>query len=124
MPEHMRDHAVETGFGGGTVQFLADRVGGQAAALVGEQEVSEFAGARVSQRAAWGAGFGDPVDDLKGFVVDGHHPLVEQFAERHFQPGALPGDLVHAVQLERGQLADAQPGGAQEQQSVGDQPVR
>ncbi len=52
------------------------------------------------------------------------HPLGEQLAQRHLQPGALAGDLVHAVEFEVPQLADAHPGRAQQQGRAGTQPVR
>ena len=93
-------------------------------ALVGEQEVGQLPGPRVAQRPARRPVLGDPVDDLDGLLVDRHHPLGEQLAQRHFQPGARAGDLVHAVQFEHGELADAHPGGAHQQQRVGAQPVR
>jgi hypothetical protein len=120
----MGHDAVQAGFGGSAVQFVADGLGRDAAALVGEQEVSHLPGAGMAQRPARGPVLGDPVDDLDRLVVDRHHPLGEQLAQRHLQPGARAGDLVHAVQLERGELADPHPGGAQEQQRVGAQPVR
>ena len=50
MPELMGHHAVQPGFGGGAVQLIAQSVCGDAAALVGEQEVGQLAGARVAQR--------------------------------------------------------------------------
>jgi hypothetical protein len=77
---------------------------------VGDQEVGELAGARVAQRPARGAAGGDPVDQDEGLLVDRHHPLGEQLAQRDLQPGAGAGNLVHAVQLEDGQLADPHPG--------------
>ena len=39
VPELVGHHAVQAGFGGGAAQFVAQGVGGDAAALVGEQEV-------------------------------------------------------------------------------------
>jgi hypothetical protein len=67
---------------------------------------------------------GDPVEQVEGFLVDRHHPFGVQLAQRHLQPGAGAGDLVHAVQFEVEQLADAHPGGPQQQQRVGAEPVR
>ena len=64
---------------------------------------------------------GDLVDQGEGFLVDRHHPLSVQLAEGDFQPGPGAGHLVHAVQLEVEQLADAHPGGPQEQQRAGGQ---
>jgi hypothetical protein len=66
----------------------------------------------------------DPVDQLKGLLVDGHHPLGVELAQRDFQPCPRAGNLVHAVQFQIDQLADAHPGGPQQQQRVGAQPVR
>ena len=124
VPELVRHHAVQARLGGRAVQLLAQRVRGDAAALVGEQEVGHLPGPRVAQRPARRAVRGDPVDDLDGLLVNRHHPLGEQLAQRDLQPGPGPGDLVHAVQLEVGQLADAHPGGPHQQQRVGTQPVR
>ncbi len=59
-----------------------------------------------------------------GLLVQGHHSFGLQLAERHLQPRALAGDLVHAVQFQVDQFADAQPGGALQQQRIGGQPVR
>ena len=117
-------YPVQPGFGGGAVQLIAQSVCGDAAALVGEQEIGQLAGARVAQRPARGAIGGDPVDDLDGLLVDGHHPLGQQLAQRDLQPGPGPGDLVHAVQLQVGELPDAHPGSPQQQQRVGVKPVR
>ena len=91
---------------------------------MGEQELDRLAGARVRQRPAGRAVRDDPVDQVEGLVVDGHHPLGVQLAQRDLQPGPGAGDLVHAVQFQVEQLADAHPGGAQQQQRVGAQPVR
>jgi hypothetical protein len=76
----------------------------------------------VRQRPAGGAPGDDPIQDDEGLVVEGDHAFGAEFAQRHLQPGAVPGDLVHAVQLEVAQLTQAQPGGAGEQQRVGVQP--
>jgi hypothetical protein len=66
----------------------------------------------------------DPVDDIEGLVIDRHHPLGVQLAQGHLQPASRAGNLVHAVQFEVEKLPDAHPGGAQQQQGVGAQPVR
>jgi hypothetical protein len=66
----------------------------------------------------------DPVDDVEGLVVDRHHPLGVQLAQGDLQPGSRAGNLVHAVQFEVEELTDAHPGGAQQQQRVGAQPIR
>ncbi len=105
-------------------QLLPQRIRRHAAALVGEQEVGQLARPRVAQRPARRAVPEDPVDELDGFLVDGHHPLGEQPAQRDLQPGAGAGDFVYAVQVQVGQLADAHPGGPHQQQRAGAQPVR
>ena len=46
-----------------------------------------------------------------------------QLAQRHLQPGALAGDLVHAVQFEVDELTDAQTGRSLQQQRIGGQPL-
>ena len=107
---------------GGAGELLTQRLRGQAAALVDEQELGGPAGARVRQRPAGGAPGDDPIQDDEGLVVEGHHAFGAEFAQWHLQPGAVPVDLVHAVQLEVAQLTQAQPGGAGEQQRVGVQP--
>ena len=124
MSELVGHYAVQPRFGGGSVQLIAQSICGDAAALVGEQEVGLLAGARVAQWPAWGAVGDDPVDEPGGFLVDGDHPLGEQLAQRDFQPGAGAGDLVHAVQLQVDEFADAHAGGPQQQQRVGVKPVR
>ena len=124
MPELVGHHIVQASIGGGAVQLGAQRARRHAAALVGEQEVGQLAGARVAQRPARRAVLSDPVDEREGFLLDGHHPLGEQLAQRDLQPGAGAGDLVHAVQFQVGQLADAHPGGPHQQQRVGVKPVR
>ena len=88
---------------------------------MGEQELGGPAVPRVGQRAAGGADLGDLVDQVEGFLVERDHPLGVELAERHFQPGAGAGDLVHAVKFEVEQFADAQPAGALQQQRGGGQ---
>ena len=56
-------------------------------------------GARVRQRPPGRAVGDDAVDQRDGFLVEGHHAFGVQLAQRHFQPCALAGDLVHAVQF-------------------------
>ena len=77
---------------------------------------------RGRQRPAGGAPGDDPVHDDERFVVEGHHAFGAELAQRHLQPGAMPVDLVHAVQLEIAQLPQPQPSGPGEQQRVGVQP--
>jgi hypothetical protein len=87
--------------------------------LVHEQEVDWSTGARVRQRPTAGATGHDAVDHGDGFLVQGHHPFAGQLAQRHFQPAAVPVDLVHAVQFQVAQFADAYSGGAGQKQRVG-----
>ncbi len=105
-------------------EHVAQLVDGDAAAVVGEQELGGPPGAGVRQRPARGAVGDDAVDQGDGLLIERHHPFGVQLAERHLQPGTLPGDLVHAVEFEVDQFPDAQPGGALQQQRVGGQPVR
>ena len=58
-----------------------------------------------------------------GFVVEGNHAFGVEFAERNFEPGAVPGDLVNAVELEIQQFTDAQPDCSGEEQCVGGEAV-
>lgn len=44
--------------------------------------------------------------------LSGNHAFGLELAERDLQSRALPGDLVHAVELEVEQLADTQSAGA------------
>ncbi len=64
----------------------------------------------------------DAVDQRDGFVVQWHHAFGVQLAQRHLQPRALTGDLVHAVQFQVDELADAQTGRALQQQCISGQP--
>ena len=93
------------------------------AAVVGEEKLDQAAGLGVGERTAGGALGHDPVDEGERLLVERHHPLRLELAERHLEPGAGACDLVHAVELEVEQLADPQPGRALQQQRVGAQPV-
>ena len=84
----------------GVGKFFAQRAGGDASALVHQQEVDRCAGAGVRQRPAGSAAGGDPVEDRHGLVVEWDHPFGCELAQRHFQPGAVSVDLVHAVQFQ------------------------
>ncbi|HVB42575.1 MAG TPA: hypothetical protein VNF47_07680 [Streptosporangiaceae bacterium] len=63
----------------GAGERVAQCPGGDAAALVDEQEVGGPAGARVPQRPPGGAAGGDPVQDGQG-LVQGNHPLGAELA--------------------------------------------
>ena len=65
----------------------------------------------------------DAVDQRDGFLVEGHHALGVQLAQRNLQPRALAGDLVHAVQFQVDELTDAQTGRSLQQQRIGGQPL-
>ena len=80
---------------------------GEAAAVVGEQELGGSTGSWMRQRAAWGAGGGDTVDERYGFVVEGDHAFGVELAERDLEPGSVFGDLVDAVEFKVQQFADA-----------------
>ena len=121
VPELVRDDVPEPGGPGCPVEFLAQGVLGQAAAVVGEQELGGPPVSRVAHRAAGRADLGDRVDQGESLLVERHHPFAVELAERDFQPGAGAGDLVHAVELEVEQLADPQPAGPLEQQRAGRQ---
>jgi hypothetical protein len=84
----MRSGGADPGLGGGAVQFGAQRVRGDAAALVGAQEVGGFAGARLQQRPAEWAVLGDLVDNGESVVVDdrGHGADVLVVPERVRRP--------------------------------------
>jgi hypothetical protein len=59
-----------------------------------------------------GSELDDPVDHLEGLGIEGDHAFGGEFAERDFQPRAVPVDLVDAVQLEIEHFPDPQPAGA------------
>ena len=124
VPQLVGHHVAEPGLGGGAAQLGAERLGGDSPAVVGEQEVGGLASTGMAQRPACGPVPGDRVDQGDGVVVEGHHPLGGELAERDLQPGALAGDLVHAVQLEAGELTDAHPGGSEQEERVSAEPVR
>jgi hypothetical protein len=124
VPKRVRGDVADACILRGPGQLVAQRLGGQPAAVVGEQELCALAGARVRDRRAARAVRHDPVDQRDGLVVQGHHPLGVQLAERHLQPRSLAGHFMDAVQFQVGQLADAQPAGPLQQQRVGGQPVR
>jgi hypothetical protein len=103
--------AIKAGLGCGALKLRSEGVGGYPPSLVGEQELDQFAGAGMAQWTSRAAVGDDAVNDLDGLLVEGNHPFREQLAEGNLQPCSLAGDLVHAVQLQVDQLADAQPGG-------------
>ena len=69
------------------------------------------------------AGGDDPVDEGDGLVVEGDHAFGVELTERDFQPGAVPGDLVHTVQFQVEQFADAKPDRSGQEQGVGGEPI-
>jgi hypothetical protein len=73
----------------------------------------------MPQRPARGAVGDDAVHHLQGVLIDGDHALGVQLAQRDLDPGAVAGNLVHAVQLQVQQLPDAHPGRTGQQQRVG-----
>ena len=114
---------AEAGPGGGAGQLVAEHVFGDPAALVGEQEIGEPAGAGVRHGPAGGTVLHDPVDQFDGFGVQRHHPFSVQLAQRHLQPGPRAGDLVHAVQFQVDEFPDPHAGRPGQQQRVGAEPV-
>jgi hypothetical protein len=109
MPELVGNDVLQTRLASGTVQLVTQSAGRDPPALMGEEEFDELSIARMAKGTTGRALGGYPIDQLHGLLVDRHHPLGEQLAEGHLHPGALAGDLVHAVKLEVAQLADAQP---------------
>ena len=89
---------------------------------MGEEELRRTPRARVRKRSTLRPGGADPVDQGDGLIVKGHHPLGVEFSEWHLEPRPIAGDLVHAVEFEVEQLADAQPTGPGQEQSVGREP--
>jgi len=124
VPKLVWRNGFESCFDGGAMKLVAQDVHRDTASLVGEQELDQLTGARVRQRLARRAVRDNPVDQLKGLLVDGHHPLGVELAQRDLQPGPGTGNLVHTIQFQIQQLADAHPGGTQKQQRVAAQPVR
>jgi hypothetical protein len=110
---------LQARLGGGAVQLVAQHVLGDAAALVGEQELDHAAAAGVAQRPARGTVHHDAVHQLQGLLVQRHHAFGVELAQGDLQPGALASDLVDAVQLQVAQLTDPQPGRTLQQQRVG-----
>lgn len=107
-------HVSDPGDLGGPGEFFADRGLGEAPAVVGEQELCGSPGAGVWQRPPGGAGAGDAVEQGDGFVVEGNHPFGVEFPEWDFQPGAVSGDFVDAVEFQVEEFTDAQSDGAGE----------
>lgn len=68
--------------------------------MVGEQELRQAAVAGVRQWPAWRPNLGDVVDEVKDLLIEWDHAFIFEFAEWDFEPAALAGDFVHAVQLE------------------------
>jgi len=77
---------AEPGGRRGAVKLVAQRPLGQPLAVVGEQELCGPAGARVRDRPSRRAGGRDPVDQHQRLLIQRHHPLGFELAQRHLQP--------------------------------------
>ena len=122
MSELMRFDVADAGRLAGPIEFEAQSLLGQPSSVVGKEELRGSACARVRERPTLRPGGADPVDQSDSLIVEGHHPLGVEFAERNFEPRPIAGDLVHAVEFEVEELADAQPAGSSQEQRVGRQP--
>ena len=78
----------------------ADRLLPEPPSVVGEKELGRASVTRVWQRPAVRSGVGYVVDQLQDLFIERDHPLGVQFAEGDFQPAAVAGDLVEAVQVQ------------------------
>jgi len=96
----------------GAIEFQAQRLLSQAPAVVGEEELRGSSTSRVRKRSALGACRGDSIDQGDGLVVQGHHPLGIQLAQRNLEPRSVAGNFVHAIELEIEELTNAQPAGS------------
>ena len=65
----------------------------------------------------------DPIDEGNSVVIEGHHPFGIELSQWDFQPCALAGDFVDAVEFEFDELTDTQSGRPLQQQRVSRQPV-
>ena len=122
MAELVTGHMADAGLFAGPVEFESQRLLAEPSAVVGEEELGRRPVRGCGSGRPSRAGGDDPVDQGDGLLVEGHHPLGVEFAERDFQPGAVAGDLVHAVELEVQQFADTQPARSWQEQRVGGQP--
>ena len=65
----------------------------------------------------------DAIDERQRLVIQRHHALGIQLAERDLEPCALARHFVYAIELQVHQLTDAQSRCAHEQQRISAQPV-
>jgi hypothetical protein len=99
VPQRMWSDLAEAGGLGGAGQLLTQRLRGDAAALVDQQELGGPAGARVRQRPAGGARRAT-IRSVTSRVSSSRGTMRSVFSlPSGTQPRALAGDLVHAVQF-------------------------
>ena len=98
----------------GVGDAAADSVGPDPGAGDHEQKVGGPAVARVNQGALAAADCQPGVEGGEGVGVQRHDPFGVQLAERHLQPGAVPGQLPQTVQFQVEELAEPQAGAAEQ----------
>ena len=103
------------GRGGGGAQALADPPGAEPPAVLGEQEVGRFAGARMGVGPLLAAVPSPGVESSHGGGVERDGSLGAQLAERDAQPRAGGPVVDDAAELQVEALAQAQPGAPQQQ---------
>jgi hypothetical protein len=68
--------------------------------MVGEEELRRPSAAGVWYRAPGRACGDDTVDQAHRLVIERHHPLGVELAERHLEPGAVAWHLMDTVELQ------------------------
>ena len=103
-------------------ELASDRILAEAVAVMGEEEIGGTARPGVGQRPSGRPRAADAVEQVEGVVVEGHHAFCVEFAQRHFEPGPVAGDLVNTIHFQIEQLTDAQPARSLQQEGIGGQP--
>jgi hypothetical protein len=115
---HVERQAAGSGQGGrcgGGAQALADPPGAKPSAMLGDQEVGGFPGARVGVWPLLAAVLGPGVKSCHGGGIERDGAFGAQLAERDAQPRAGGPVVGDAAELKVKALAQAQPGAAQQQ---------
>ena len=87
-------------------QFGSHRLGSEPSPVVGEEELTRPASPRVRKGPSTGTQANDAIDQLHRLILEWNHALGVEFGRGHLEPGAIPWNLVDAVEFEIEELSD------------------